>query len=153
MKKKKMKSNGKCKNLAAKMCKFFADFFNEEVHGQKRLSATRMENEYGVSPYSRRKLVNGDDMMSSNMTKVGRTYLMQFPTQKERFEQIIKLLDLQREQDVANYGPEWSPFQTSFKEMIHQYVLEKAEQLLEEREPKEKMAKIIQELIENGQLK
>lgn len=151
--KKKMKSNGSVKKLAAKVCNFFADFFNEEDHGQKRLSATRLENEYDVSTYFRRKLVSGDDMMSSNMTKVGRAYLLQFPTQKERFVQIIKLLDLQREQDIANYGPEWSPFQTSFKEMIHQYVLEEAEQLLEERDPKEHLTKIFQELIENGQLK
>lgn len=151
--KKKMKSNGSVKKMAAKVCNYFADFFNTIVRGQKRLSATRLDKEYGVSPYFSRKLVNGDDMMSSNMNKVGRAYLFQFPTQKERFEQTIKLLDLQREQDIANYGSEWSPFQTSFKEMIHQYVHEEAEQLLKERDPKEKMAKIIQELIESGQLK
>lgn len=135
-----------------KVCNFFKNFFDEEVKGKKRLSGASLMRDYGVTKYCLRNLKNGHEMFTGGMNKIGCAYLEQFPTQKERFRQVIKLLDVQREQDIENYGPDGSPFTATFKDILDLYVLEEAEKLAKTYDHKELMEKLHQQLIKDGLL-
>lgn len=127
-------------------------FFDEKVKGKKRLSGASLMRDYGVTRYCLSNLKNGHEMFTGGMNKIGCAYLKQFPTQKERFRQVIKLLDVQREQDIENYGPDGSPFTATFKDMLDLYVLEEAEKLAKTYDHKELMEKLHQQLIKDGLL-
>lgn len=135
-----------------KVCNFFKIFFDEKVKGKKRLSGASLMRDYGVTRYCLSNLKNGHKMFTGGMNKIGCAYLKQFPTQKERFRQVIKLLDVQREQDIENYGPDGSPFTATFKDMLDLYVLEEAEKLAKTYDHKELMEKLHQQLIKDGLL-
>lgn len=135
-----------------KVCKFFKDFFDEEVKGKKRLAGASLKRDYGVTRNCLDNLKNGHEMFTGSMNKIGCAYLEQFPTQKERFRQVIKLLDVQREQDIENYGPDGSPFTVTFKDILDLYILEEAEKLAKTYDHEELMEKLHQQLIKNGLL-
>ncbi len=135
-----------------KVCKFFKDFFDEEVKGKKRLTGASLKRDYGVTRNCLDNLKNGHEMFTGSMNKIGCAYLEQFPTQKERFRQVIKLLDVQREQDIENYGPDGSPFTVTFKDILDLYILEEAEKLAKTYDHKELMEKLHQQLIKDGLL-
>ena len=126
--------------------------FDEKVKGKKRLTGATLKRDYGITKYCLSNLKNGHEMLSGNMNKIGRAYLEQFPTQRERFRQVIKLLDVQREQDIENYGPDGSPFTATFKDILDSYILEEAEKLAEVYDHKELMKKLHQQLIKKGLL-
>ncbi len=135
-----------------KVCNFFKDFFDEEVKGKKRLTGASLKNDYGVTKYSLSNLKNGNEMFTGSINKIGCAYLKQFPTQRERFRQVIKLLDVQREQDIENYGPDGSPFTSTFKDMVDLYILEEAEKLAKTYDHEALMEKLHQQLIKDGLL-
>lgn len=135
-----------------KVCNFFKIFFDEEVKGKKRLTGASLKRDYGVTRNCLDNLKNGHEMFTGSMNKIGCAYLEQFPTQKERFRQVIKLLDVQREQDIENYGPDGSPFTVTFKDILDLYILEEAEKLAETYDHKELMEKLHQQLIKDGLL-
>ena len=135
-----------------KVCNFFKDFFDEEVKGKKRLTGASLKNDYGVTKYSLSNLKNGHEMFTGSINKIGCAYLKQFPTQRERFRQVIKLLDVQREQDIENYGPDGSPFTATFKDILDLYILQEAEKLAEVYDHKVLMEKLHQQLIKKGLL-
>ena len=95
---------------------------------------------------------NGHEMFTGSINKIGCAYLKQFPTQRERFRQVIKLLDVQREQDIENYGPDGSPFTSTFKDMVDLYILEEAEKLAKTYDHEALMEKLHQQLIKDGLL-
>ena len=70
-----------------KVCKFFKDFFDEEVKGKKRLTGASLKRDYGVTRNCLDNLKNGHEMFTGGMNKIGCAYLKQFPTQRERFRQ------------------------------------------------------------------
>lgn len=135
-----------------KVCNFFKDFFDEEVKGKKRLTGASLKNDYGVTKYSLSNLKTGHEMFTGSINKIGCAYLKQFPTQRERFRQVIKLLDVQREQDIENYGPDGSPFTSTFKDMLDLYILEEAEKLAKAYDHEALMEKLHQQLIKDGLL-
>lgn len=135
-----------------KVCNFFKNFFDEEVKGKKRLTGASLKRDYGVTRNCLDNLKNGHEMFTGSMNKIGCAYLEQFPTQKERFRQVIKLLDVQREQDIENYGPDGSPFTATFKDILDLYIFEEAEKLAETYDHKELMEKLHQQLIKDGLL-
>lgn len=135
-----------------KVGNFFNDFFDEKVKGKKRLTGATLKRDYGITKYCLSNLKNGHEMLSGNMNKIGRAYLEQFPTQRERFRQVIKLLDVQREQDIENYGPDGSPFTATFKDILDLYILQEAEKLAEVYDHKVLMEKLHQQLIKKGLL-
>ena len=52
----------------------------------------------------------GSDMKFTHMMRVVRTYLLQFKSIEDKVNHLIEVLDIVRDQDIDNYGPECSPF-------------------------------------------
>lgn len=61
-------------------------------------------------------------------------------------------MDVQREQDIENYGPDGSPFTATFKDILDLYILQEAKKLAEVYDHEELMKKLHQQLIKKGLL-
>ena len=85
---------------------------------------------YGVSKHDLESIRAGDDMKFTHMLRVMRAYLFQFKSIEDKVNHLIEVLDVVRDQDVDNYGPEGSPFGMSIKDAIQYMIYTKALELI-----------------------
>ena len=95
----------------------------------------------------------GSDMKFTHMTRVVRTYLLQFKSIEDKVNHLIEVLDVARNQDIDNYGPECSPFGMSIKDAIQYMIYKKALELIKFNSEEEIKKKIHDLLVKNHQLK
>lgn len=105
--------------------------------------------EYGFNSTACRNMRQGKSMNYLIQMNFVRIDLFKLPTQEDRFNRIIDLLDVQREQDLDRFGSDGSPFEKSLKETLEDIVLKRAAFLLEFRDREE----LIEEMKRRGILK
>ena len=96
---------------------------------------------------------HGSDMKFTHMMRVVRTYLLQFKSIEDKVNHLIEVLDVVRNQDIDNYGPECSPFGMSIKDAIQYMIYKKALELIKFNSEEEIKKKIHDLLVKTHQIK
>lgn len=100
--------------------------FREKVHGEMRLSPSRLQKEYGIDDYACGRLRAGISMSYENEMNLVRINLLQYPDEHTRLYQLIAILDAQREDDIARYGKSAIPFSHSIISTLESEITRRA---------------------------
>lgn len=90
----------------------------------------KLEKVYGVSKHDFDLIRAGDDMKFTHVMKFVRAYLLQFKSIEDKVNHLLEVLDVIRNQDIDNDGPEGSPFGMSIKDAIQYMIYNKALELI-----------------------
>lgn len=90
----------------------------------------KLEKVYGVSKHDFDLIRAGDDMKFTHVMKFVRAYLLQFKSIENKVNHLLEVLDVIRNQDIDNDGPEGSPFGMSIKDAIQYMIYNKALELI-----------------------
>ncbi len=113
----------------------------------------KLEKVYGVSKHDFDLIRAGDDMKFTHVMKFVRAYLLQFKSIEDKVNHLIEVLDIVRDQDIDNYGPECSPFGMSIKDAIQYMIYKKALELIKFNSEEEIKKKIHDLLVKTHQIK
>lgn len=118
------------KNVLKRIGTFFLGVFKDLSEKGTRVTQEKLDKVYGVSKHDLESIRAGDDMKFTHMLRVMRAYLFQFKSIEDKVNHLIEVLDVVRDQDVDNYGPEGSPFGMSIKDAIQYMIYTKALELI-----------------------
>lgn len=90
----------------------------------------KLEKVYGVSKHDFDLIRAGDDMKFTHVMKFVRAYLLQFKSIEDKVNHLLEMLDVIRNQDIDNGGPDGSPFGMSIKDAIQYMIYNKALELI-----------------------
>lgn len=90
----------------------------------------KLKKVYGVSKHDFDLIRAGDDMKFTHVMKLVRAYLLQFKSIEDKMNHLFEMLDVIRNQDIDNSGPEGSPFGMSIKDAIQYMIYKKALELI-----------------------
>lgn len=90
----------------------------------------KLEKVYGVSKHDFDLIRAGDDMKFTHVMKFVRAYLLQFKSIEDKVNHLLEMLDVIRNQDIDNGGPDGSPFGMSIKDAIQYMIYKKALELI-----------------------
>lgn len=113
----------------------------------------KLKKVYGVSKHDFDLIRAGDDMKFTHVMKLVRAYLLQFKSIEDKVNHLIEVLDIVRDQDIDNYGPECSPFGMSIKDAIQYMIYKKALELIKFNSEEEIKKKIHDLLVKTHQIK
>ncbi len=113
----------------------------------------KLEKVYGVSKHDFDLIRAGDDMKFTHVMKFVRAYLLQFKSIEDKVNHLLEVLDVIRNQDVDNDGPEGSPFDMSIKDAIQCMIYNKALELIKYMSEEDIKKKRHELLVKNRQIK
>lgn len=113
----------------------------------------KLEKVYGVSKHDFDLIRAGDDMKFTHVMKFVRAYLLQFKSIEDKMNHLFEMLDVIRNQDIDNSGPEGSPFGMSIKDAIQYMIYKKALELIKIKSEEEIKKKIHDLLVKTHQIK
>ena len=113
----------------------------------------KLEKVYGVSKHDFDLIRAGDDMKFTHVIKFVRAYLLQFKSIEDKVNHLLEVLDVIRNQDIDNDGPEGSPFGMSIKDAIQYMIYNKALELIKYMSEEEIKKKRHELLVKNRQIK
>lgn len=105
--------------------------FRREVEGKKCMTQARLENEFGVTDHDCDMLREGMSVNFNNEMNLMRADLFTYPTDEARLKHCLSLLDVQRNQDIARYGQQGSPFGERLIDVLERYVQRRIDQVAE----------------------
>lgn len=108
---------------------------------------------YGVSKHDFDLIRAGDDMKFTHVMKFVRAYLLQFKSIEDKVNHLLEVLDVIRNQDIDNDGPEGSPFGMSIKDAIQYMIYNKALELIKYMSEEDIKKKRHELLVKNRQIK
>lgn len=92
-------------------------------------------------------------MKFTHVMKLVRAYLLQFKSIEDKMNHLFEMLDVIRNQDIDNSGPEGSPFGMSIKDAIQYMIYKKALELIKIKSEEEIKNKIHDLLVKTHQIK
>lgn len=92
-------------------------------------------------------------MKFTHVIKFVRAYLLQFKSIEDKVNHLLEVLDVIRNQDIDNDGPEGSPFGMSIKDAIQYMIYNKALELIKYMSEEEIKKKRHELLVKNRQIK
>lgn len=92
-------------------------------------------------------------MKFTHVMKLVRAYLLQFKSIEDKMNHLFEMLDVIRNQDIDNSGPEGSPFGMSIKDAIQYMIYKKALELIKIKSEEEIKKKIHDLLVKTHQIK
>lgn len=113
----------------------------------------KLEKVYGVSKHDFDLIRAGDDMKFTHVMKFVRAYLLQFKSIEDKVNHLLEVLDVIRNQDIDNEGPEGSPFGMSIKDAIQYMIYNKALELIKYMSEEDIKKKRHELLVKNRQIK
>ena len=113
----------------------------------------KLEKVYGVSKHDFDLIRAGDDMKFTHVMKFVRAYLLQFKCIEDKVNHLLEMLDVIRNQDIDNGGPDGSPFGMSIKDAIQYMIYNKALELIKYMSEEEIKKKRHELLVKNRQIK
>lgn len=113
----------------------------------------KLEKVYGVSKHDFDLIRAGDDMKFTHVMKFVRAYLLQFKSIEDKVNHLLEVLDVIRNQDIDNDGPEGSPFGMSIKDAIQYMIYNKALELIKYMSEEDIKKKRHELLVKNRQIK
>lgn len=113
----------------------------------------KLEKVYGVSKHDFDLIRAGDDMKFTHVMKFVRAYLLQFKSIEDKVNHLLEVLDVIRNQDIDNDGPEGSPFDMSIKDAIQYMIYNKALELIKYMSEEDIKKKRHELLVKNRQIK
>lgn len=113
----------------------------------------KLEKVYGVSKHDFDLIRAGDDMKFTHVMKFVRAYLLQFKSIEDKVNHLLEVLDIIRNQDIDNDGPEGSPFGMSIKDAIQYMIYNKALELIKYMSEEDIKKKRHELLVKNHQIK
>lgn len=113
----------------------------------------KLKKVYGVSKHDFDLIRAGDDMKFTHVMKLVRAYLLQFKSIEDKMNHLFEMLDVIRNQDIDNSGPEGSPFGMSIKDAIQYMIYTKALELIKFNSEEEIKKKIHDLLVKTHQIK
>lgn len=113
----------------------------------------KLEKVYGVSKHDFDLIRAGDDMKFTHVMKFVRAYLLQFKSIEDKVNHLLEVLDVIRNQDIDNDGPEGSPFGMSIKDAIQYMIYNKALELIKYMSEEDIKKKRHALLVKNRQIK
>lgn len=113
----------------------------------------KLEKVYGVSKHDLDLIRAGDDMKFTHVMKFVRAYLLQFKSIEDKVNHLLEVLDVIRNQDIDNDGPEGSPFGMSIKDAIQYMIYNKALELIKYMSEEDIKKKRHELLVKNRQIK
>lgn len=113
----------------------------------------KLEKVYGVSKHDFDLIRAGDDMKFTHVMKFVRAYLLQFKSIEDKVNHLLEVLDVIRNQDIDNGGPDGSPFGMSIKDAIQYMIYNKALELIKYMSEEEIKKKRHELLVKNRQIK
>lgn len=113
----------------------------------------KLEKVYGVSKHDFDLIRAGDDMKFTHVMKFVRAYLLQFKSIENKVNHLLEVLDVIRNQDIDNGGPDGSPFGMSIKDAIQYMIYNKALELIKYMSEEEIKKKRHELLVKNRQIK
>lgn len=127
----------------------FKDVSEKGTH----ITQAKLDKVYGINKHYMEAFRHGSDMKFTHMMRVVRTYLLQFKSIEDKVNHLIEVLDVVRNQDIDNYGPECSPFGMSIKDAIQYMIYKKALELIKFNSEEEIKKKIHDLLVKTHQIK
>lgn len=112
----------------------------------------KLEKVYGVSKHDFDLIRAGDDMKFTHVMKFVRAYLLQFKTIEDKVNHLLEVLDVIRNQDIDNGGPDGSPFGMSIKDAIQYMIYNKALELIKYMSEEDIKKKRHELLVKNRQI-
>lgn len=113
----------------------------------------KLEKVYGVSKHDFDLIRAGDDMKFTHVMKFVRAYLLQFKSIEDKVNHLLEVMDVIRNQDIDNDGPEGSPFGMSIKDAIQYMIYNKALELIKYMSEEDIKKKRHELLVKNRQIK
>ena len=113
----------------------------------------KLEKVYGVSKHDFDLIRAGDAMKFTHVMKFVRAYLLQFKSIEDKVNHLLEVLDVIRNQDIDNSGPEGSPFGMSIKDAIQYMIYNKALELIKYMSEEDIKKKRHELLVKNRQIK
>ena len=113
----------------------------------------KLEKVYGVSKHDFDLIRAGDDMKFTHVMKFVRAYLLQFKSIEDKVNHLLEVLDVIRNQDIDNGGPDGSPFGMSIKDAIQYMIYNKALELIKYMSEEDIKKKRHELLVKNRQIK
>lgn len=113
----------------------------------------KLEKVYGVSKHDFDLIRAGDDMKFTHVMKFVRAYLLQFKSIEDKVNHLLEMLDVIRNQDIDNGGPDGSPFGMSIKDAIQYMIYNKALELIKYMSEEDIKKKRHDLLVKNRQIK
>lgn len=113
----------------------------------------KLEKVYGVSKQDFDLIRAGDDMKFTHVMKFVRAYLLQFKSIEDKVNHLLEVLDVIRNQDIDNGGPDGSPFGMSIKDAIQYMIYNKALELIKYMSEEDIKKKRHELLVKNHQIK
>lgn len=117
------------------------------------ITQAKLDKVYGINKHYMESFRRGSDMKFTHMTRVVRVYLLQFKSIEDKVNHLLEVLDVVRDQDIDNYGPECSPFGMSIKDAIQYMIYTKALELLKYMSEEDIKKKRHELLVKNRQIK
>lgn len=146
------KKSGK-KNVFKRIGTFFLDVFKDLSEKGTHVTQEKLEKVYGVSKHDFDLIRAGDDMKFTHVMKFVRAYLLQFKSIEDKVNHLLEVLDIIRNQDIDNDGPEGSPFGMSIKDAIQYMIYNKALELIKYMSEEDIKKKRHELLVKNHQIK
>ena len=141
------------KNVFKRIGTFFLDVFKDLSEKGTHVTQEKLEKVYGVSKHDFDLIRAGDDMKFTHVMKFVRAYLLQFKTIEDKVNHLLEVLDVIRNQDIDNDGPEGSPFGMSIKDAIQYMIYNKALELIKYMSEEDIKKKRHELLVKNRQIK
>ncbi len=101
--------------------------FSERQRGMLVMPPSRLSRKYDLAEYYYYALKKGRNMQYDKAMRIFGIAIALQDSQQARFAELIRLLDIQRDQDIAEGGPDASPFTSSLADLLTQFIEARAE--------------------------